>query len=654
MENRWTSANADDEHSDDLDACVHGSQLLGSDPALVLHGGGNTSVKQPFHDLTGQEIDALYVKGSGWDLATIERAGFAPLRHSRLLELLGLDSLSDMDMMRELSAASLDPAAPAPSVETLLHALIPHKAVQHSHADVIVTLTNTTDGEARVRDVYGPDVLIIPYVMPGFDLAKVVSQMWDDDRYSGMVLLNHGLFTFADTTREAYERHVELISSAEAWLDEHAPMAAPTTEPPPPCSCLRLAELRRQLSEVAGKPLIAGRHWTPQIARFVARPDLESLANRGPLTPDHVLRTKRTVLVGTDIDAYAEAYRGYFDDNAARCEAHLKMLDPAPRVLVDPEIGLLGIGETAKASAIAAEIYAHTMPVLERAEDHLGGYVALPHEDIFDVEYWSLEQAKLALDGPKARFTGCAAIVTGAASGIGRACADALLSQGCAVTGFDSSPAIECAFEGPNWLGRGVDVTDAEAQQRAIDDAVERFGGVDIVVAAAGIFGPSAPIQHLDFADWRSVQAVNIDAIAQLLSSTHDLLALSPIGGRVVIIGSKNVPAPGPGAAAYSASKSAVTQLARVAAIEWAEEGIRVNVVHPDAVFDTGLWDEETLEARAAQHGLTVEEYKSRNLLGATVSSKAVAAVVAELCSDTFAATTGAQIPIDGGNIRVV
>ena len=328
MENRWTSANADDEHSDDLDACVHGSQLLGSDPALVLHGGGNTSVKQPFHDLTGQEIDALYVKGSGWDLATIERAGFAPLRHSRLLELLGLDSLSDVDMMRELSAASLDPAAPAPSVETLLHALIPHKAVQHSHADVIVTLTNTADGEARVRDVYGPDVLIIPYVMPGFDLAKVVSQMWDDDRYSGMVLLNHGLFTFADTTREAYERHVELISSAEAWLDEHAPMAAPTTEPPPPCSCLRLAELRRQLSEVAGKPLIAGRHWTPQIARFVARPDLESLANRGPLTPDHVLRTKRTALVGTDIDAYAEAYRGYFDDNAARCEAHLKMLDP--------------------------------------------------------------------------------------------------------------------------------------------------------------------------------------------------------------------------------------------------------------------------------------------------------------------------------------
>ena len=183
------------------------------------------------------------------------------------------------------------------------------------------------------------------------------------------------------------------------------------------------------------------------------------------------------------------------------------------------------------------------------------------------------------------------------------------------MTGFDFSPAIECAFDGPSWLGRKVDVTDADAQQRAIDDAVERFGGVDIVVAAAGIFGPSAPIQHLDFADWRSVQAVNVDAIAQLLSSTHDLLALSPIGGRVVIIGSKNVPAPGPGAAAYSASKAAVTQLARVAAIEWAEEGIRVNVVHPDAVFDTGLWDDETLEARAAQHGLTVEEYKSRNLL---------------------------------------
>ena len=654
MENRWAPASADGGHRDELDACVYGSQLLGRDPALVLHGGGNTSVKRPFHDITGQRIDALYVKGSGWDLATIERAGFAPLRHDRLLELLALDSLSDMDMMRELSAACLNPAAPAPSVETLLHALIPHKAVQHSHADAIVTLTNTADGERRVEDVYGTDVLIIPYVMPGFDLAKVVSQMWDDDRYCGMVLLNHGLFTFADTTKEAYERHVALISRAEAWLDEHAPIAAPTDEPPPPCRCLRLAELRRQLSEVAGKPLIARRHWTPQIARFVARPDLESLADRGPLTPDHVLRTKRTALVGTDIKAYTEAYTGYFSDNAARTGARLEMLDPAPRILLDPEIGLLGIGETAKAAAIATEIYAHTMPVLERAEDHLGGYVALLPEDVFDVEYWSLEQAKLALGGPKARFTGCTAIVTGAASGIGRACAEALLSQGCAVTGFDSSPAVEGAFDGPNWLGREVDVTDADAQQRAIDDAVERFGGVDIVVAAAGIFGPSAPIRHLDFADWQSVQAVNADAIALLLSSTHNLLALSPIGGRVVIIGSKNVHAPGPGAAAYSASKSAVTQLARVAAIEWAEDAIRVNVVHPDAVFDTGFWDDATLEARAAQHGLSVAEYKSRNLLNTTVSSEAVAAVVAELCSDTFAATTGAQVPIDGGNIRVV
>ncbi|WP_420640239.1 bifunctional aldolase/short-chain dehydrogenase [Candidatus Poriferisocius sp.] len=656
MENRWASAGdgADGDHGDDLDACVYGSRLLGRDPALVLHGGGNTSVKQPYRDLTGKTIDTLYVKGSGWDLATIERPGFTPLRHDRLLELLALDALSDVDMMRELSAASLDPAAPAPSVETLLHALLPHRAVQHSHADAIVTLTNTAEGERTVADLYGPDVLIIPYVMPGFDLAKVASRMWENDRYSAMVLLNHGLFTFADTTRQAYERHIELVSLAEAWLDDHAPLAPPTDTPAPPCSCLRLAELRRQLSEVAGKPLIVQRHWTPPIAHFVSRPDLESLADRGPLTPDHVLRTKRTALVGTDVAGYATAYRSYFEHNAARSDGDLRMVDLAPRIIVDPEIGLLGIGETAKASGVAAEIYAHTIPVLERAEDHLGGYVALPAEDIFDVEYWSLEQAKLALAGPRARFSGCVAIVTGAASGIGRACAEALLAEGCAVSGFDRDPSVEGTFEGPNWLGQAVDVTDAEAQQTAIDTVVERFGGVDIVVAAAGIFGPSAPLRDLDADAWRSVQAVNVDAIAFLLSSVHGLLALSPVGGRVVIIGSKNVPAPGKGAAAYSASKSAVTQLARVAALEWADDGIRVNVVHPDAVFDTGLWDDETLQARAAQHGLTVEEYKARNLLGTTVNSKSVATVVAELASDTFGATTGAQIPIDGGNTRVV
>jgi len=659
MEDRWDEASVAGRGV--VSECAYGSRLIGSEPSLVLHGGGNTSVKAPFSDICGRSIDALYVKGSGWDLATIEEAGFAALPLARLTELLALDALPDANMMRELSAARLDPSAPQPSVETLLHALLPHRAVQHSHADAIVTLTNVADGERLVREVFGDSVIVIPYVMPGFDLAKTVASMCSDDACetaAGMVLLNHGLFTFGDTTEAAYRRHVELITLAEEWLDRHAPKqeARAGAQKPslPAVPSVTLGALRRRISLAAGRPLVMTRHTDPVSARFVRRRDLASLARRGPLTPDHVIRTKRVPMVGTDVDGYVESYRRYFADNAHRGRSELTMLDPAPRVVVDPDLGVLTLGETARASSIAADIYRHTMPALEIAEDCLGGYATIDPGDSFEVEYWDLEQAKLRAAGPLAQFAGAVAVVTGAASGIGRACAAELLSRGCAVTGLDRDPSVAATFDGPSWLGLPVDVTDADAQRAAVDEAVAQFGGVDVVVASAGVFGPSAPVAELDAAAWRAVQAVNLDAVASLLSILHPLLALSPIGGRVAIVGSKNVAAPGRGAAAYSASKAALTQLARVAALEWATDGIRVNTVHPDAVFDTGLWTDELLAERAARYGIAVPEYKTRNLLGAEVTSAAVARVVVELCSETFAATTGAQIPIDGGNERVV
>ena len=655
MQNLWEDSQPD--HQDPLGSCVYGSRLIGADPDLVLHGGGNTSVKAPYPDITGRSIEALYVKGSGWDLATIEAPGFAPLRLARLLELLRLDTLPDADMMRELSAARLDPSAPQPSVEALLHAFLPHSAVQHSHADVIVTLTNLADGEDRVRELFGDTVIVVPYVMPGFKLARVAASLWEQharDDTVGMVLLNHGLFTFAETTRSAYDHHVELITLAEQWLDEHAPPALLGDESLPPAEATTIAELRQQVSQAAGRPMILSRHSDPASARFVRRDDVASLATRGPLTPDHVIRTKRFPMVGRDVAGYAVAYRRYFADHADRSEDTLTMLDPAPRVVLDERLGMLTAGETAKASSIAADIYRHTMPVLSRSEDHLGGYVALGAGDLFDVEYWDLEQAKLRRAGPPPELAGAVAVVTGAASGIGRACASELLRRGCAVAGVDLDPSIEECFDGPAWLGIAADVTDLDSQHSAVDQAVERFGGVDIVVVSAGVFGASAPISELDAANWRSVQAVNVDAVASLFEAVHELLARSPIGGRVAVIGSKNVAAPGPGASAYSVSKAALTQLARVAALEWAADGIRVNTVHPDAVFDTGLWTDDLLAERAAKYGMTVDEYKTRNLLGAEVTSAGVARIVAELCSDSFSATTGAQIPVDGGSERVI
>ena len=655
MQHRWEPADAPGP-DDPLGQCVYGSRLLGSQPSLVLHGGGNTSVKTTVEDLFGDPVEVLHVKGSGYDLATITREGFTALRMDRLRAALRLDRLSDAQMMNELRCARLDAGAADPSVESLLHALLPYPAVQHSHADALIALTNQPDGTALVRKVFGDDVVIVPYVMPGFDLAKLCSVSFPREARPhtlGLVLLNHGLFTFAATTEEAYRRHIELIGRAERFLAGHRPARPVVAQPPPAFAAVDLARLRREISALAGTPMVVSRHDDAAIRAFVSRPDLASLARRGPLTPDHVIRTKRTPLVGRDVAGYAREYEDYFGTHRDRRDVPLTMLDPAPRVLLDPEFGLLSVGARAADADIAADVYTHTIEVIELAE-RVGTYRALPAADIFDVEYWELEQAKLHRVAARAPFTGEVALVTGAASGIGRACATALRQRSAAVIGLDINPGVADTLAGPDFLGLCTDVTDPGAVDDAIRRGVERFGGIDMVVAAAGVFPASRPIAELDPQSWRQTMAVNTDAIAYLFSRVHPLLALAPRGGRVVVVASKNVPAPGPGAAAYSASKAAVTQLARVAALEWAADGIRVNLVHPDAVFDTGLWTEDLLRERAARYGLTVAEYKRRNLLGVEINSAQVGELVATLCADAFAATTGAQVPVDGGNERVI
>jgi rhamnose utilization protein RhaD (predicted bifunctional aldolase and dehydrogenase)/NAD(P)-dependent dehydrogenase (short-subunit alcohol dehydrogenase family) len=645
------------EPSSALADCVRYSRLIGDDPALVLHGGGNSSVKTTWRDITGRDVDALFVKASGFEMGTIGPEGFAPLALRRLHELVQLESLSDSEMVRELAAAKLDPSAPSPSVETLLHAFLPFPAVLHSHADAIVTLTNLANGEEIVREVFGEAVVVVSYVMPGFDLAREVRRVWPEQARPdtrGMVLLNHGLVTFGATSREAYERHVQLLETAEAWLREHAP--APAGVPPrlPEASPTDLVELRRAVSRAAGRALVLQRHTDATVRRFVARQDLLSLTRKGPLTPDHVIRTKPAPLVGRDVAAFADSYSAYFAEHAPRARTRVTMLDPAPRVILDPDLGMLTAGPSAHEAQVVADIYRHTISVLERAEDHLGGYVGLTPERLFEMEYWELEQAKLRRSREPSVLEGTVAVVTGAASGIGRACAEALLAHGVAVTGLDISPEVESRFASPAWKGIVADVTDPDAVGAALRTTAETFGGVDVAVVSAGIFGPSTPIAELGEDEWRSVQSVNVDSALWLLRELHPLLARSPVGGRVVVIGSRNVAAPGPGVAAYSASKAALTQLSRVTALEWAEDGIRVNLVHPDAVFDTQLWTQEMLAQRARRYGVDVETYKRRNLLRVEIKSEDVARAVVALCDDTFRVTTGAQIPVDGGNERVI
>jgi rhamnose utilization protein RhaD (predicted bifunctional aldolase and dehydrogenase)/NAD(P)-dependent dehydrogenase (short-subunit alcohol dehydrogenase family) len=596
----------------------------------------------------------MHVKGSGWDMATIEAAGFAPLRLDRLRQLLTLDKLSDTDMMNELRCASIDAGAPDPSVETLLHALLSHTAVLHTHADVLLALTNQPDGAEIVERIFGDSVIAVPYTMPGFDLARRCVDILSG-RVSpatvGVVLLHHGLFTFGSDIEEAYLRHIDVMTRAEQLFSESRPPVR-TRHTPTAADPMRIARLRREVSDAAGAAMLLARHDDPRVHAFLSRPDLTAVAGRGPATPDHVLRTKRIPLVGTDVAGYARAYGRYFDEHRARRGGSLTALDPAPRVILDPELGLLTAGRRAKEARIVYDIYRHTIDIIEMAEG-IGTYHALAEADVFDVEYWELEQAKLRSERTAPEFVGEVALVTGAASGIGRACAAALRARGAAVVGVDIDPRITEAGE-DDYLGVHADVTDREAIDSTIRRAVDRFGGIDMVVAAAGVFPDSRRLADLDMSTWRRTMSVNVDSVADILSRLHPFLALASRGGRVVVVASKNVPAPGPGAAPYSASKAAVVQLARVAALEWAADGIRVNVVHPDAVFDTGLWTAAILLQRARHYGMSVEEYKRRNLLGMEVTSARVAEVVAATCSDAFGATTGAQIPVDGGNERVI
>lgn len=637
-----------------LDDLVESSRALGADTSLVLHGGGNTSVKTTWQDVTGDDLEVLFIKGSGHDLATIGRDGFAPLRLERLRQLLPPVKMGDVELGNELRAASLDASAPNPSVETLVHALVPHAAVLHSHADAILAVTNTEGGRARIEDLYGDKVVIVDYVMPGPDLGEACFAAWQEQAHEGtegIVVLNHGLFAVGQTPSEALERHEQMIAQARELLGE---VPEHTTTPAQGVvDVVALAELRASVSAAAGKPLVGRRRTDGQVSAFLADPVLRESTQQGPMTPDHVLYTKRTPLMGRDVQAFASAYRDYFAVHKDRRGGELTMLDPAPRIVLDDELGMLSFGRTAKEARIAEDIYSHTLDTIELAQGQ-GGYVALPAGDIFDLEYWVLEQLKLQRAGKPRPLEGQVAVVTGAASGIGRACAEELMAAGAAVAGWDVAPGTAEIFADAAWLGLTVDVTDEEQVRQALARTVERFGGVDIVVVSAGIFPRSQDIADLTADQWRKTMAVNVDAVATLFSAVHPLLRLAPAGGRVAVVASKNVPAPGKGAAAYSTSKAALTQLCRVAALEWAQDGIRVNVVHPDAVFDTGLWTPELLASRAEHYGMSVEDYKRRNLLRTEVTSADVARGVRALVDDTFARTTGAQIAIDGGSERTV
>jgi len=654
MKSLWSDAEAA-QYTGPLALRMYTSRLLGRDKSLVMHGGGNTSVKLREKDVFGQDIDVLYVKGSGSDLETIALGGFSPVALEPVRRLASLSQLADPAMVNELNTRVLRTGAPFPSVETLLHAILPHQYVDHTHADAVLAISNAPDGEKRIREIYGKRVAVIPYVMAGFDLASYCARELPKQlgkEAIGVVLLSHGIFSFGASARESYERMIELVSMAEEYLQKKKAWDVRLSGDAK-ASRQEIAELRRAISDQAGVPMVLRVNSTPKFAGFAQHTEVKRLSQQGPATPDHLLYTKPVPMLGRDVNDFAKQYQEYFQRHAPKAKELKTMLDAAPRMVLDPQLGFAAAGRTAREAAIIEELYDHTIDVILRAEA-LGGWRAVDEKHLFDIEYWDLEQAKLRRAEHPPVFAGQVAVVTGAASGIGKACVQSFLRRGAAVVGLDLNPAVAKSWQRPDFLGIACDLTDPAATEKALDEAVRAFGGVDMIVLNAGMFPSSQPIQDISAQTWQRTMNVNVEMHLRLMQLCHPLLRLAPRGGRIVVIGSRNVPAPGPGAGAYSASKAALNQLARVAALEWAKDGIHINSLHPDAVYDTGLWTEELLGARAKAYNMTIEQYKKKNLLKTEVSSKDVAELAAEMCGPLFAKTTAAQVPVDGGNERVV
>ncbi|MCY4182924.1 MAG: SDR family oxidoreductase [Gammaproteobacteria bacterium] len=697
MKSRWNESAAK-ACASELELRAYSSRLLGADPALVLHGGGNTSVKGELADVFGESRRALFVKGSGWDLKSIGPGGFAPVDLDHLLRLARLGRLSDSEMTRELRLATLDPAAPNPSVEAILHALIPHRYVDHSHADAVVTLSNTPRGADILRDLYGGEVLVLPYIMPGFILARQVAAATREVDWSalrGIVLLQHGVFSFHDQARGSYEAMIEIVDRAERELVRRAaachgnpnnkqleipsgnlgeiPGRAPSAVDDQPGGShsgaagplpaeegelpARLAELRRRAGGIFGAPMLARLDRGAGALAFASMENCGELIGRGPLTPDHTIHAKP---FGAVFEAdplpglrdFERQYLAYFRDHAG---AGHQCLDAAPRCGVWRNRGIVCFAPNRKRLEIVADITAHTIRAIGLAEA-IGGWRALPRDKLFEVEYWELEQAKLAKPRARPELEGKIALVTGAASGIGRATVAELRGRGAAVIALDIAEMTPSAMpwgDSHDVLPLICDVTDAGAVERALRRAVPHFGGVDILVSNAGGFPASAGLREMPDALWEESLRLNLGSHMKLLRACLPLLEHG-FDPAVVFVGSKNVPAPGPGAAAYSAAKAGLAQLARVAALEAGPAGIRVNIVHPNAVFDTGIWSDEVIAERARRHGMEVSQYRAANVLGVEVQSSHVASAIASLAGPAFSRTTGAQIPVDGGNERVI
>jgi len=679
MQSRWNDAEA--AALEGVDLLVYASRLVGAESSLVIWGGGNTSVKVTERDHRGREIPVLRVKGSGSDLKSIQRKDFPGVRMDDIRALLERQDMGDEEMVAYLAHALQDPGGVRPSIETLLHGFVDAPAVVHTHADAIVSLTNNDRAADVLAGVYGKDVIALDYRRPGFKISREVADaIAAHPQARALLLAKHGTITWGRTVREAYEGTIELITRAEEAIAERTrgrrvfggprvpvldPQARRTT-------ALEVApRLRGRLSRE--RRVIVAFDATPAATDFASSVEAPAVSQVGPATPDHTIYTKRLpCFVALDdardpaaawsaieraIETFVRDYTAYVDDHRG---PGVELLDPGPRVVLVPGLGMFTAGRDARTAGIVDDIYHHTIDVIGNATA-FGRYVSLTAKDAFDVEYWPLELYKLTLAPAEKQLARRIALVTGGGSGIGRAVARHLAAEGAhvAIGDLDADSARRVADEVTNAVGGGralglaMDVTSEASVRAAFEATVLAWGGLDILVSNAGI-AHSAPVDRMALADWERSFAVNSTGHFLVAREAMRVLIRQGLGGSLVFVATKNVMAPGKDFAAYSAAKAAEAQLAKVLALEGAPHGIRSNIVNPDAIFqDSRLWSEDIRRERAAAQGIAVEEledfYRRRNLLGARILPEDVAEAVLFLASDRSAKTTGCTVTVDGG-----
>ena len=643
---------------------VYTSRLLGGEPALVLHGGGNTSVKTIMKDVMGQNIEVLCVKGSGWDMAAIEPEGLPAVRLGPLREMVKLKRLSDEDMVNAQRVNLLDSTAPNPSVETLLHAFLPHKFIDHTHANAVLSLTDQKDGEALCRRLFGKKMGYVPYIKPGLGLSRKTLQVYEaDPSVQGLILLKHGIFTFGDTAKQAYSRMIGMVTLAERRLKKGRKKVFTAAKLPQKTTAVAdIAPVLRGLTRYGGKRLIFDFRGGAKVLNFVNGKDIRRYACQGTATPDHVIRTKQKPLItpapetgglnafrkGTAraLDRYVKDYQAYFKRNNRRQKIKRTELDPMPRVIMVPGLGLFGLGADAKAARITADLAETNIEVITAAE-RLGAYKVISEADTFDIEYWSLEQAKLGKgsEKPLARHV---SVVTGGGSGIGAATARALAAEGSEVAVLDQDEkaalAVAAEFGG---LGLACDVTDSRAVRRAFDQVVKKYGGVDIVVSNAGAAWPGT-IGEVPDKVLRDSFELNFFAHQSVAQNAVRVMVAQGTGGCLLFNTSKQAVNPSKDFGPYGLPKAATMALMRQYALDYGHLGIKSNAVNADRIR-SGLLTDDMVKARARARGLSQSDYMSGNLLGREVTADDVAKVFVDLARSTK--TTAAIVTVDGGNI---